>query len=76
MPERINRARIIAEPNGSGKSTLFEKLYQSFDCGIYINTDDIKKVLRERQYLNLRDYHIDDIPDWVIEYVLEPLEFV
>ena len=43
MPKRTDRIRIIAGPNGSGKSTMIEKLRQNFECGIYLNTDDLEK---------------------------------
>lgn len=59
MPKRSDRIRIIAGPNGSGKSTLVEKLRQNFECGIYVNTDDLEKGLREKHFLNLSDYHIE-----------------
>lgn len=36
------RLRIFAGPNGSGKSTLFSKVSSRFDCGIFINADEIK----------------------------------
>ncbi len=59
MPEKVKRLRIVAGPNGSGKSTIIERLRKNFDCGVYLNTDDIEKILRDKGLLRLSDYLIN-----------------
>jgi predicted ABC-type ATPase len=59
MPGKVKRLRIVAGPNGSGKSTIIERLRKNFDCGVYINTDDIEKILRDKGLLRLSDYLIE-----------------
>ncbi|MFI5136650.1 MAG: hypothetical protein ACHQIM_02405 [Sphingobacteriales bacterium] len=59
MPEKVKRLRIVAGPNGSGKSTIIERLRRNFDCGVYLNTDDIEKILKDKGLLRLSDYFIE-----------------
>lgn len=61
MPRINKRLRIIAGPNGSGKSTFIDKLRQNYDCGVYINTDELEKGLRDKHYINLTDYHVEAV---------------
>lgn len=49
----VYRLRIFAGPNGSGKSTLFAKINSSYDCGLFINPDEIKRKLDHTSHLNL-----------------------
>jgi len=63
MPRINKRLRIIAGPNGSGKSTFIDKLRQNYDCGVYINTDELEKGLRDKHYINLTDYHVEAVPE-------------
>jgi predicted ABC-type ATPase len=69
MPRKVDRLRIIAGPNGSGKSTIIDKLRQSFDCGIYLNTDEIEKVLRDKNFLNLSDYLLETSQEQFKEFL-------
>ena len=62
MPRKNKRLRIIAGPNGSGKSTFINKLRQNYDCGVYINTDELEKALRDKHFINLIDYHVEVNP--------------
>ncbi len=59
MPAKVKRLRIVAGPNGSGKSTIIETLRKSFYCGVYLNTNDIEKTLRDKGLLMLSDYFIE-----------------
>lgn len=59
MPAKVKRLRIVAGPNGSGKSTIIEMLRKNFDCGVYLNTDDIEKILSDKGLLRLSDYLIE-----------------
>ncbi|MFI5160720.1 MAG: hypothetical protein ACHQHN_05550 [Sphingobacteriales bacterium] len=63
MPANVKRLRIVAGPNGSGKSTIIERLRKNFDCGVYLNTDDIEKILRDKGLLRLSDYLIEATPE-------------
>ena len=47
------RLRIFAGPNGSGKSSLVTIISdKQVDLGIYVNADDIKKILEESRSLD------------------------
>ncbi|HVS92000.1 MAG TPA: zeta toxin family protein [Mucilaginibacter sp.] len=59
MPAKVKRLRIVAGPNGSGKSTIIETLRKNFDCGVYLNTDDIEKILGDKGLLRLSDYLVE-----------------
>ena len=52
------RIRMFAGPNGSGKSTIKDYLTEQ-QVGIYLNADELEKVLKEVRTLNLQDYHPD-----------------
>lgn len=39
------RVRIFAGPNGSGKSSAYLEFAKKYDPGIYINADEIEKIL-------------------------------
>lgn len=54
----IPRLRMFAGPNGSGKSTLKELLSPDW-LGIYINADDIERVIRVQGGLHLSDFGVD-----------------
>ncbi|MDP2417819.1 MAG: hypothetical protein Q8M33_10075 [Hydrogenophaga sp.] len=52
------RLRVFAGPNGSGKSTLKEVLPESL-LGVYVNADDIEKLIRADGYLSLGEFSIE-----------------
>lgn len=52
------RLRVFAGPNGSGKSTLKEVLPESL-LGIYVNADEIEKLIRAEGYLSLTEFSIE-----------------
>ena len=58
MPEVNKRLRIIAGPNGSEKSTFIDTLRRRFECGVYVNTDEIEKTLKETGFINLSNYSV------------------
>lgn len=70
MPGKSKRLRIIAGPNGSGKSTFIDTLRKNFDCGIYINTDEIEKGLRDTGFINLNNYKISSTPEDFNSFIL------
>jgi len=71
MSGKSKRLRIIAGPNGSGKSTFIDKLRQNFDCGVYINTDELEKLLKDTHYINLSDFHVEATPENFNEFVVK-----
>lgn len=56
----MHRLRIIAGPNGSGKTTLTKDLISvhKLNFGIYINADDIEKVLRKNLKISFRRFKL------------------
>lgn len=52
------RLRVFAGPNGSGKSTLKEVLPESL-LGVYVNADEIEKLIRAAGYLSLTEFSIE-----------------
>lgn len=60
------RLRIFAGPNGSGKSTIIDSIRNTkiagwpIDFGIYINADDIARLLRNNKF-SFASYRLQDI---------------
>lgn len=53
--------RVFAGPNGSGKSTVLGVLSPEW-IGIYINADEIEKLLKRERQLDLADFSLDGEP--------------
>lgn len=45
------RMRVFAGPNGSGKTTIINSLKAEIGFGVYVNADDIEKLLKESKVL-------------------------
>lgn len=56
------RLRMFAGPNGSGKSTLKEYLPPEW-LGVYVNADEIEKLLRANAALILADFEVSATQD-------------
>jgi len=57
MPGPSKRLRIFAGPNGSGKSTVINQIKGRYNCGPYINADDIQQSLDKYAHIDLyRNY--------------------
>ncbi len=56
MPTK--RMRVFAGPNGSGKTTIIKELPAKISLGVYVNADDIERLLVEKQTLNFSDYQL------------------
>lgn len=56
------RLRMFAGPNGSGKSTLKEYLPPEW-LGVYVNADEIEKLLRANAALTLADFEVSATQD-------------
>ena len=54
----IPRLRLFAGPNGSGKSALLEELRGKFNLGVYVNADEIEKLLVKQHFLHVSDYQL------------------
>lgn len=52
------RMRVFAGPNGSGKTTIIKDLQTEFKFGVYVNADDIEKVLSENQTISFSDFNL------------------
>ncbi len=52
----VPRLRLFAGPNGSGKSALLEELRGQFNLGVYVNADEIEKLLARQKFLHVADY--------------------
>ena len=55
MSTSVPRLRMFAGPNGSGKSTIKSILSPEL-LGVYINPDEIEKVIRQQGFLDLTAY--------------------
>jgi len=60
MPEKVKRLRVLAGPNGSGKSTVIFHILDNYNCGHFLNADEIEKDLNNQHYIDLAPYHITD----------------
>ena len=54
----VPRLRLFAGPNGSGKSALLEELRGKFNLGIYVNADEIEKLLGRQRFLHASDFQL------------------
>ena len=55
------RMRVFAGPNGSGKTTIVQNvknLSSKIPFGVYVNADDIEKILNESGSLSFNDYQL------------------
>ncbi len=50
--------RVFAGPNGSGKSTIEKRLQGEISLGVYVNADDIEKMLHESSMLLFDVYQL------------------
>jgi predicted ABC-type ATPase len=50
--------RVFAGPNGSGKTTIINSLRSEIGFGVYVNADDIEKMLKESKVLLFSAYHL------------------
>lgn len=55
---RRMRLRVFAGPNGSGKSTITQIIKKKFDLGVYVNADEIKKLLQDERQIDFEQFHI------------------
>ncbi|WP_157270716.1 zeta toxin family protein [Azohydromonas aeria] len=53
------RLRVFAGPNGSGKSTIRELLREEW-IGVYVNADEIEKLLKAERAIDLSDFGLSD----------------
>lgn len=58
MNAPIPRLRMFAGPNGSGKSTIREVIPDEW-LGVYINPDEIEKMIRRDGALSLADFAVE-----------------
>jgi predicted ABC-type ATPase len=77
----VKRLRIFAGPNGSGKSTFIHQYFPlnpGVKLGVYINADDIEKILGDEYRLNLQDFEIDlttqDVQSYFIKSEFAPIK--
>ena len=54
----IKRMRVFAGPNGSGKTTIINSLRSEIGFGVYVNADDIEKLLDESSVLLFSAYQL------------------
>lgn len=53
-----HRLRILAGPNGSGKTSVYRELRECFHWGIFVNADELERLLQETGCVDLREYAI------------------
>lgn len=54
----VKRVRVFAGPNGSGKTTIINSLRHKIGFGVYVNADDIERLLTESRVLSFDDYRL------------------
>lgn len=54
------RLRVFGGPNGSGKSTILEQIDSKYNIGYYVNADEIEKLLKSTQFVDLSNFGIQD----------------
>jgi predicted ABC-type ATPase len=57
--QALARLRVFAGPNGSGKSTIRELLREEW-IGVYVNADEIEKVLARKRGIDLSEFALAD----------------
>ncbi|MCZ8169185.1 AAA family ATPase [Flavobacterium sp.] len=50
--------RVFAGPNGSGKTTIVKNLMSEVPFGIYVNADDIEKIMHQTKVLLFDSYNL------------------
>lgn len=51
-----SRIRVFAGPYGSGKTSLYSKISETYNSGIFINADEIEKILQTRGLIDLSEF--------------------
>jgi predicted ABC-type ATPase len=51
-----SRIRVFAGPNGSGKTSLYSKISKTYNSGIFINADEIEKILQTKGLIDLSEF--------------------
>lgn len=51
-----SRIRLFAGPNGSGKTSLYYKISKTYNSGIFINADEIEKILLTKGLIDLSEF--------------------
>ena len=52
------RLRLFAGPNGSGKTTLYDIITRKCDLGVFVNADNIEKLLHTKGFIDFTEYNI------------------
>jgi predicted ABC-type ATPase len=67
----VKRLRIFAGPNGSGKSTLYHevKLYLGAKMGVWVNADEIQRVLNKEFKLSFFQYELVVLQEMFTHFV-------
>ncbi|MEO7312258.1 MAG: zeta toxin family protein [Chitinophagaceae bacterium] len=55
----IKRMRVFAGPNGSGKTTIVKSLQAEIPFGVYVNADDIERIVRETKVLFFDNFQLN-----------------
>jgi predicted ABC-type ATPase len=51
-----SRIRVFAGPNGSGKTSLYSVISKTYNSGIFINADEIEKILQTKGLIDLSEF--------------------
>lgn len=69
MNKEILRLRMFAGPNGSGKST-FKSIIRPELLGIFINPDEIEKLIRDYDCLDLEGYQVKTTEKEILDFFI------
>lgn len=65
------RMRVFAGPNGSGKTTIINDLRDKISFGVYVNADDIERMLIENHALPLDDFKLQFTAAEILNFFAE-----
>jgi len=69
MPEKVKRLRVLAGPNGSGKTTVVRHILETYNCGHFINADEIENLLKAQHRIDLSPFHIENLEQTFQDYL-------
>jgi len=54
-----SRIRVFAGPNGSGKTSLYSVISKTYTFGIFINADEIEKIIQTKGLIDLSEFGLN-----------------
>lgn len=70
----VKRLRLFAGPNGSGKTTILKELTNEIPFGVYVNADDIEKILNQTKCLLFDTFQLN-VTEKIVQNFLKNSSF-